>query len=235
MSIRDLKGKVYDKIPVKNVLVSVFDKSGLENFVFDLMGINPDIRFMSTEGTYRKIKEVLGNTYQDNLIEVAEYTDFPEMEGGLVKTLHPKIHAGLLGERNNPEHQKYLKETLNGGVFIDMAVINLYPFEKVIEKQDTTFEQARGNIDIGGPTIIRAAAKNFPSCAAICKPTNYKNIIQSIRDNDGKTDFDLRFQLAKEAFNLTENYDKAINRYLSKPETSLENVRKEYIFTEESK
>lgn len=235
MAIRDLKGKINDKIPVENVLVSVFDKSGLEKLVPELISVNPNIRFMSTGGTYTRLKEILSNnhteySHESNLIEVAEYTNFPEMEGGLVKTLHPKIHAGLLGERNNPEHQKYLKETLNGGVFIDMAIINLYPFSQVVSKKGTTFEKARGNIDIGGPTMIRAAAKNFPSCAVVCKPTDYGNIIQLIRDNEGSTTFDLRLQLAREAFKITENYDKAINKYLSKPESSPENVRKEYKF-----
>ena len=116
MTIRGLRGKVDDKIPVKNVIVSVFDKNGLEILVPELIKTNPDIRFMSTGGTYKKIKDLLGNSYEDQLLEIAEYTNFPEMEGGLVKTLHPKIHAGILGERHNLEHQKYLNEELNRGV-----------------------------------------------------------------------------------------------------------------------
>lgn len=232
MSIRKLKGGVTDKIPVENVLLSVFDKEGLEDFVFNLMDINPGIRFMSTGGTYRRIKEAFAGAYKDNLIEVAEYTGFPEMEGGLVKTLHPKIHAGLLGERNNQDHIEYLEKTLNKGVFIDMAVVNLYPFRQVILKEGTTFEQARGNIDIGGPTMIRAAAKNFPSCAVASAPSQYENIIEVIKNNDSSTTFDLRLQLAKEAFKTTAEYENSITLYLSKPESSLENVRKEYKFVE---
>lgn len=213
MTIRDLKGKVNDRIPVKNVLVSVFDKSGLEKLVQGLMDLNPDVRFMSTGGTYGKIKDILGDSYEDNLIEIAEYTGFPEMEGGLVKTLHPKIHAGLLGERNNPEHQKYLREELNGGVFIDMVAVNLYPFDKVTANPDTTFEQARGNIDIGGPTMIRAAAKNFPSCAVICDPAHYDAVLKSIEENKGCTTFKERLNLAMKVFDETAKYDRSIQQY----------------------
>lgn len=233
MSIRNLKGKVNDKIPVEHVLVSVFDKSGLGKLVPKLIDINPNVRFMSTGGTYGKIKEILGNSYRDNLIEIAEYTDFPEMEGGLVKTLHPKIHAGLLGERNNPEHQRYLKEELNGGVFIDMAVVNLYPFSQVVSEEGTTFEQARGNIDIGGPTMIRAAAKNFPSCAVACAPSQYEKIMEVIRNNKGSTTFDLRLQLAREAFGITAGYENSIVGYLSISLVNPEKVREEYNLTEE--
>ena len=233
MSIRDLKGKVNDRIPVENVLVSVFDKSGLEKLVPGLIEVNPQVRFMSTGGTYGRIKDILGNSYGDNLIEIAEYTGFPEMEGGLVKTLHPKIHAGLLGERNNPEHQRYLREELNGGVFIDMAVVNLYPFSQIVSKEGTTFEQARGNIDIGGPTMVRAAAKNFPSCAVVCEPSQYKEVMEALKTNDGSTTFDLRLKLAKQAFGTTASYDNSIVGYLSGPSTAPDKVRKEYNFIEQ--
>jgi len=127
-----MKGEVNDLIPVKNVIVSVFDKTGLEQLVPGLIEANRDTRFLSTGGTFSRIKDILGASYRDHLIEIAEYTEFPEMDGGLVKTLHPKIHAGLLGERNNPKHQRYLAEELSGGVYIDMAVVNLYPFENVV-------------------------------------------------------------------------------------------------------
>lgn len=233
MTIRDLKGKVNDRIPVKNVLISVFDKCGLERLTLGLIDVNPNVRFISTGGTYEKLTEILGQFYGDNIIKIADYTGFPEMEGGLVKTLHPKIHAGLLGERNNPEHHKYLVKELNGGVFIDMAVVNLYPFSQVISKEDTTFEQARGNIDIGGPTMIRAAAKNFPSCAVACAPSQYENIMEVIRNNKGSTTFDLRLQLAREAFKTTAGYENSIVGYLSKPTVTPEKVRAEYNFTEE--
>ncbi len=244
MSIRDLKGKVNDRIPVKNVLVSVFDKSGLEKLVQGLIDINPGVRFMSTGGTYKKIKDILGNSYGDNLIEIAEYTDFPEMEGGLVKTLHPKIHAGLLGERNNPEHQRYLREELDGGVFIDMVVVNLYPFEEMVKKIEAgeidhntqkpyNFESARGNEDIGGPTMLRAGAKNFPSCASVCDPKDYLKLVREIKENGGATSFNQRLNLAPKVFETTARYDSAIARYLAEKTQDIEAIRSLYEFSEE--
>lgn len=232
MSIRDLKGKVNDLIPVKNVLISVSDKKGLEKLVPELIGINPDVIFISTGGTYGKIKDILEDSYENNLIDVDEYTGFPEMEGGLVKTLHPKIHAGILGERNNQEHQRYLREELNEGVFIDMVVVNLYPFSQIALKESTTFEQARGNIDIGGQTMIRAAAKNFPNCAVSCVPSQYEKIMEVIKSTGGSTTFDLRLQLAREAFGTTAGYENSIVEYLSRPQVTSEKVRAGYNFTE---
>jgi phosphoribosylaminoimidazolecarboxamide formyltransferase / IMP cyclohydrolase len=233
MTIRDLKGLVEDKIPVNTVLISVFDKTGLDVFVRALVDMNKDVRLLSTGGTYSKIKEILGDSYRNNLLEVAEYTEFPEMEGGLVKTLHPKIHAGILGERNNPSHEGYLKDTLNNGVYIDMVVVNLYPFQSVVNSPGITFEKARGNIDIGGPTMIRAAAKNFLSCAAVCDVSQYSDVFEDIRQNDGSTTFDQRFHLAKKVFATTAEYDKAIAKYFadqvgSKPQE----IRSSYKFRE---
>lgn len=217
MTIRDMKGKIENKIPVNNVIISCFDKKGLESFIPSLIEVTDfNIMFMSTGGTYKKIKELLGNDAEKYLMEVAEYTEFPEMEGGLVKTLHPKIHAGILGERNNPEHQKYLKETLNNGVYIDMVVVNLYPFTEVISNPDATFEKARGNIDIGGPTMLRAAAKNFPSCAVVSSPCDYDSVLQVIDKNNGCTTFEQRLNLAAKVFKATAAYDSAIESYFNK-------------------
>ena len=217
MTIRDIKGTVKDKIPVRNVLLSVFDKSGLETFVPGLIETCPDVMFMSTGGTYKKLTEMFAASGQtERLMEVAQYTGFPEMEGGLVKTLHPKIHAGILGERNNPAHQDYLQNTLNGGVYIDMVVVNLYPFNKVIADPAVTFEKARGNIDIGGPTMIRAAAKNFPSCAVICDPIDYSAVLGELRANEGRTSFDTRFALAQKVFSTMGKYDSSISDFWSK-------------------
>ena len=153
------------------------------------------------------------------------------MNGGLVKTLHPKIHAGLLGERNNPTHQAYLQNEMNGGVFIDMAIVNLYPFSQVISKPDSTFEQARGNIDIGGPTMIRAAAKNFPSCAVVCNPLNYEPVIAILKEYNGSTTFDSRLELATHAFRTTAEYEKTISNYLSDASTKPKKVREQYKFS----
>lgn len=204
-------GGVTDKIPVKTVLLSVFDKKGLETFVPGLVEACPTgVLFLSTGGTYNRLRE-LGIP---NLLEVAQYTEFPEMEGGLVKTLHPKIHAGILGERNNPAHQEYLK-SLGNGVYIDMVVVNLYPFDKVISKPGATFEDARGNIDIGGPTMVRGAAKNFPSCAVVIDPDDYAGTLQHVRDNNGCTTLDHRMSLVPKAFYHTAAYDRAIAAHMA--------------------
>jgi phosphoribosylaminoimidazolecarboxamide formyltransferase/IMP cyclohydrolase len=232
MAIRDLKGKVLDRIPVQNVLVSVFDKSGLEDFIPGLVRANPDVGFMSTGGTYKKLKEILGDAAAAHLREVAEYTEFPEMEGGLVKTLHPKIHAGLLGERGNPEHQRYLEETLSGGVYIDMVVVNLYPFDKVTSAIDVTFEKARGNIDIGGPTMIRAGAKNFPSCAVVSNPGSYGRLLEHMNENCGCTTFEERFKLAAEVFATMSGYEKSISTYFGDHLDKVDEVRANYQFAD---
>jgi phosphoribosylaminoimidazolecarboxamide formyltransferase/IMP cyclohydrolase len=230
--IRDLKGTVDYKIPVKTILVSVFDKSGLEEFIPGLLRVEPHLLILSTGGTYTRIKAILGDNFEYNLMEVASYTEFPEMEGGLVKTLHPKIHAGILGERNNPEHQKYLADTLHNARYIDMVVVNLYPFEEVIAG-NVSFEKARGNIDIGGPTMIRAAAKNFPSCAAVCDPAKYGRIVEALRENEGNTTFEQRLRLARRVFTLTASYDKAIAEYFNQQvATSLPEVKASYVFRE---
>jgi phosphoribosylaminoimidazolecarboxamide formyltransferase / IMP cyclohydrolase len=225
MAIRPMEGPVTDIIPVNNILVSVFDKAGLDDLVKGIFAINPSAMILSTGGTYTALQKTLGAECT-NLVEVASYTGFPEMKGGLVKTLHPKIHAGILGERNNPEHQKYLKETLNGGVYIDMVVVNLYPFEKVMAREGATFEDGRGNIDIGGPTMLRAAAKNFPSCASVCRPDDYNMILEHLCANKCTTDFALRFDLMKKVFEDTAKYDTAIAKFMGQQNVSA--ARAEY-------
>jgi len=214
MSIRDMEGKVDNLIPVRNVIISVFDKTGLEQLVPGLIEANSDVRLLSTGGTFDGIKEILGESYEKNLIEIAEYTDFPEMEGGLVKTLHPKIYAGILGERNNPKHQRYLTKDLDEAFYIDLVVVNLYPFEKVICKPGITFEEARGNIDIGGPTLIRAAAKNSLGCAVVCDPYDYEYLLRHIEKNQGSTSVNYRAHLMGKIFETTGRYDLAIAEYL---------------------
>ena len=245
MTIRDIKGEVMDLIPVRNVIVSVFDKTGLDTFIPALVKASPDVRFLSTGGTYKALERILANVQiPTSLLEVAEYTEFPEMEGGLVKTLHPKIHAGILGERGNPEHQRYLKQILNRGDYIDMVVVNLYPFDEVVRKirdgeidtktsKPYNFESARGNIDIGGPTMIRAAAKNFPGCAVVCNPNNYSDVLNTIKKNNGATSFNQRFELAEEVFSAMEKYDGAISAYWREQFGGLncQEIRKLYKFS----
>lgn len=236
MTIRDLQGFVEDRVPVKTVLVSVFDKGGLEQFILELFQINSDVQILSTGGTYDRIKVFLGESQRNNLMEISQYTQFPEMEGGLVKTLHPKIHAGILGERNNTMHQKYLSETLSGAAYIDMVVVNLYPFSDVVNAPETNFEKARGNIDIGGPALIRAAAKNFPSCAAVCDPADYQTVLKDIAQNKGASSFEQRLRLAQKAFDVVSRYDQAIAAYFGQQvDAKAQEIKSLYQFNQGAK
>ncbi|MFP4362856.1 MAG: hypothetical protein ACLFR1_03190 [Spirochaetia bacterium] len=210
--------KINNKTKVQNVLISVFDKTDLDVLVHGLVRISPDVTIYSTGGSYRKIKEILGGDSEKNLCQVSEYTGQPEMQGGLVKTLDFKIYLGLLHEPYNQDHLKDLERT--DAKSIDMVVVNLYPFQQVIAQADATIEGARGNIDIGGPCMLRASAKNFIRVASVCDPVDYPKVISSLEKTDGSTSLDLRFELAKKAFSHTAEYDAAIARYLMKADYS---------------
>ena len=211
MSI-NVVAKVDDLVKVRNILVSVSDKSGLEQFIPELVEMNPEIRIFSTGGTYGRISEILGGSDESRLMQVSDFTGQPETQGGLVKTLDFKIYLGLLTETYNDAHQEDLKRT--GGVPIDMVVVNLYPFKETISKPDVTVEQARGNIDIGGPCMIRASAKNCIRVASVVDPADYGNILAVLKAHQGSTNLDLRFQLARKAFDHTAVYDRTIADFL---------------------
>lgn len=221
MSIRENVYQLIDLLEPAHILVSVFDKSGLDELVKSLLEMNPHARFYSTGGTGKKIMEILGSDASHNYVSVESFTGAPEMEGGLVKTLHPKIHAGLLAERGNPAHEDYLYKTLaemtgSTGVYFDVFVGNLYPFTSVISQEGTTAETARVNIDIGGPAMTMAAAKNWHSIAVLTSPSQYTGFIHSLRDNSGKINLDLRFTLAQEAMKAIGEYRMSIAQYFSK-------------------
>jgi phosphoribosylaminoimidazolecarboxamide formyltransferase / IMP cyclohydrolase len=204
--------RIDDAIKVKHVLASVFDKSGLEAFVPELLRINPGIKFFSTGGTYNKIKEILGKTADSCLTQVSDYTGQPETQGGLVKTLDFKIYLGLLTETYNDAHNADLQRT--GSVQIDMTLCNLYPFKDTISKSGVTVEMARGNIDIGGPCMIRASAKNFIRVASVVDPTDYSAILSEMSSNGGAISLQLRYRLARKAFDHTAVYDRTIADFL---------------------
>ena len=208
--------KIDDLVKVQNILVSVSDKSGLDQFIPDLVGINPDIKIFSTGGTFGRISEILGESAGARLTQVSDFTGQPETQGGLVKTLDFKIYLGLLTETYNDAHQDDLKRT--GSVPIDMVVVNLYPFKETISKADVTVEQARGNIDIGGPCMIRASAKNYIRVASVVDPTDYGRIISILQENQGSTNLELRFELARKAFDHTAVYDRTIADFLATKE-----------------
>ncbi|MDC7124385.1 MAG: hypothetical protein PQJ46_02380 [Spirochaetales bacterium] len=204
--------KIDDFVKVKNILVSVADKTNIESFIKNLLKINPEINIFSTGGTYTKINSFLDEKEKKNLKKVSEYTGQPEMQGGLVKTLDFKIYLGLLSETYNDFHKEDLKRT--SAVEIDMVVCNLYPFEETIKKEGINIEDARSNIDIGGPCMLRASAKNFLRVASVCDPKDYDKIIKELENNDGAISFDYRLKLSRKTFNHTANYDKAISEYL---------------------
>lgn len=201
-----------DRVKVNQILVSVSDKTGLDAFIPALTGINPDIRILSTGGTYARIAQILGDKAGSLLTRVSEYTGQPETQGGLVKTLDFKIYLGLLTETYNPAHRADLERT--GARHIDMVVVNLYPFSRTVAKPGVTVEEARGNIDIGGPCMIRASAKNFIRTAPVVDPSDYGGIIEGLKANGGCTTLEMRSKLARKAFAHTAAYDEAIAAYL---------------------
>jgi phosphoribosylaminoimidazolecarboxamide formyltransferase/IMP cyclohydrolase len=202
-----------NRIKINKVLISVFDKSGLDNFVKQLVKINPDIVFYSTGGTYEKIKTVLGRKSEKHLLSISDYTGQPEMQGGLVKTLDFKIYLGLLSETYNEHHNDDIKR-LNA-VNFDMAVVNLYPFKDIIKNKNIDIEDARSNIDIGGPAMLRASAKNYIRTASVSSSKLYRKIIQEMKEQAGTLSLETRYSLALNTFKTTSEYDRAIFRHLS--------------------
>lgn len=206
--------KIDDTVRVQHVLVSVSDKRGLDTLIPGLMELNPGIRFFSTGGTYVRMKEILGDAAAAAcLTPVSDYTGQPETQGGLVKTLDFKIYLGLLTETYNPAHQDDLKRTR--GVSIDMVVVNLYPFRETVSQAGVTVERARGNIDIGGPCMLRASAKNFIRVASVVDPSDYSAILSEMKNHGGRLSLEMRFRLAAKAFEHTAVYDRAIADFLT--------------------
>jgi phosphoribosylaminoimidazolecarboxamide formyltransferase / IMP cyclohydrolase len=192
-------------LKIKRALISVSDKSGLEDLVKTLNGFG--VELLSTGGTAKIIKN-LGIPVKD----VSDYTGFPEMMGGRVKTLHPKIHGGLLALRTNKEHMEEAEK--HNIQMIDMVVVNLYPFEKTVSKKGVELEEAIENIDIGGPSMLRSAAKNYESVAVVTSSSQYKELIEELKVNDGALSKTTLKRLATNVFKRTSEYDGAIYRYL---------------------
>lgn len=201
-----------DGVKIQNVLASVSDKTGLDRFIPALLNINPAVKIYSTGGTFTALREILGATSK-NLISVSDYTGQPEMQGGLVKTLDFKIYLGLLSETYNPAHVEDLKRTQ--GVALDMVIVNLYPFVQTVAKPDATPEKARANIDIGGPCMVRASAKNFLRVASVTDPADYDGVVGELNRGHGVLSLKTRFALAQKAFSHTAAYDTAIAAYLN--------------------
>ena len=201
-------------VPIRRVLVSVSDKAGLDLLVPGLLEVNPAVHFYSTGGTYSAIAALLGPEQAGRcLTQVSDYTGQPETQGGLVKTLDFKIYLGLLTETYNPAHQADLART--GAVPIDMVVVNLYPFSATVARPGVTVEEARANVDIGGPCMLRAAAKNYLRVAAVCDPADYPALLSFLEEGGGRLSLAQRFDLARKAFAHTAAYDTAISAFLA--------------------
>lgn len=185
-------------------LVSVSDKRGVVEFAKALQDLGWQI--IATGGTMTRLRES-----GVNVINISDVTGFPEICDGRVKTLHPKVHGGLLGRRDLPDHIRQLEE--NGIEFIDMVCVNLYPFEATIAKEGVTMEDAVENIDIGGPSMLRSAAKNFRDVTVVCDPSDYDKVLSEIRES-GNTTLDTRLKLSAKAYTHTALYDSHIATYM---------------------
>ena len=203
---------------IKRALISVWDKTDVDVLAKHLDSIGVEI--ISSRGTARFLREK-GIDVKD----VSEITEFPEMLDGRVKTLHPKIHGGLLAIRSNKDHMDALKsENISP---IDLIIVNFYPFEQVIKSENIAFQEVIENIDIGGPTIVRAAAKNFQDVSVIVDISDYKKLIEKISDNKVSVDKEFNYELCKKAYAYVSKYDAAISNHLGILNT--DTVRKKFL------
>ena len=190
---------------INRALISVSNKKGIVDFAKGLR--KHGVTIISTGGTAKTLADA-----GIDVVKVSDVTGFPEILDGRVKTLHPKIHGGLLARRDIPEHLEQLGE--HDIEAIDIVVVNLYPFQETINKPDVTFEEAVENIDIGGPTMIRSAAKNMDSVSVVVSPDSYAGVLHEMDENEGGLTGETRRDLARRAFQHTADYDEAIYEYL---------------------
>jgi phosphoribosylaminoimidazolecarboxamide formyltransferase/IMP cyclohydrolase len=201
---------------IKRALVSVSNKEGIVDFCKSLSK-DHGVEIISTGGTLKTLQEA-----GINAIDISDHTGFPEMMDGRVKTLHPKVHGGILARRDLDQEvmeKNQIKE-------IDLVVVNLYPFIETVSKEDTTLEIAIENIDIGGPSMVRSAAKNNLYVGVVVEPSDYKKVLEEISKNEGAISLETRRNLAAKAFSHTANYDSAISNYLNQQQ----NTKPKYLF-----
>ncbi len=191
---------------IERALISLTDKSGIEGFAKELTDFG--IEILSTGGTAKKLRD-----NGVDVVDVSDFTGFPEMLDGRVKTLHPLVHGGILAQKTNQDHLDQMEKY--GLKPIDLVAVNLYAFEKTTADPDCTLANAIENIDIGGPTLLRASAKNFQDVTVIVDPDDYPGVISEIRET-GNTTLKTRFRLAAKVFALTSSYDTAISSWLDK-------------------
>jgi phosphoribosylaminoimidazolecarboxamide formyltransferase / IMP cyclohydrolase len=198
-------------VKITRALISVSDKKGIASFARELERQGVDI--ISTGGTAELLRK-----NKIPVREISSFTAFPEVLDGRVKTLHPRVHGGLLYKRDNPKHVAEAREC--GFEPIDLVVVNLYPFEETVAKPNVTLSEAIENIDIGGPSMIRSAAKNYQSVTVIIDPADYEVVLENMRDHEGETTLKLREHLAIKAFIKTSNYDRAISTFLNQEQAT---------------
>jgi phosphoribosylaminoimidazolecarboxamide formyltransferase/IMP cyclohydrolase len=205
---------ITDRIAIRRVLVSVSDKRHLDQLLAAMATSCPGATLLATGGTLRAIRDQLdGQTAELSVTAIESYTGYPDMPGGLVKTLHPRIHGALLAEPGDDAQAAYCDDL--GILPFDLAVVNLYPFAAVTHQRETGLESARQNIDIGGPTMVRAAAKNFLRVAVVVDPGDYAALAAEIAAGSGTIGLQTRWRLARKAFDHVTSYDQAISDYLA--------------------
>jgi phosphoribosylaminoimidazolecarboxamide formyltransferase/IMP cyclohydrolase len=211
-----------DLVAARNVLVSTYDKTGLADFVRGIVASGasavprPGLRFYSTGGTYDALAEALAGLAAGgavSLVKVSDYTGQPEMKGGLVKTLDWKIYLGLLAEAGDEDHEADLLRA--GAVAFDMVIANLYPFAEAASDPRASPEELRQRIDIGGPSMIRAAAKNYLRVASVSSPAQYGTLLAELKARGGKTCLETRRRLAAEAFGSISRFDATVSATLA--------------------
>ena len=200
-----------DLVAVRNILVSCFDKEGLDRLVAGLVAANPDCRFFATGGSFTALRDILGPSSRGSLVAVSDYTGQAEMAGGLVKTLDWKIYLGLLAEPGDESHRADLERS--GAAAFDMVVANLYPFEEAAADQGAAPEELRQRIDIGGPAMLRAAAKNFLRVASVSGPAQYAALLAELGERGGLC-LETRRRLAAATFALCSRFDAAVSSRL---------------------
>lgn len=209
--------RIENGVALRRALISVYDKTGLDALVAGLAVVAPGLEILSTGGSHAAIAasiEKAGLSEAIKLVAVSDYTGQAEMAGGLVKTLDWKIYLGLLAEGGNPSHEADLKRL--GAKPIDLVVGDLYPFEATAAAGGASVEELRQRIDIGGPAMLRAAAKNFPRVASISSPRQYQGLLEELRTRKGKTSLDYRLRLATAAFERVSAFDAAIAERLAR-------------------
>ncbi|MBU0479880.1 MAG: IMP cyclohydrolase [Proteobacteria bacterium] len=191
---------------IERALISLTDKSGIEDFARELEKMGVEI--LSTGGTAKKMRDS-----GIKVMDVSEFTGFPEMLDGRVKTLHPKVHGGILAQKENPDHLAQMAK--HGMKPIDLVAVNLYAFEKTVADPNCSLADAIENIDIGGPTMLRSSAKNFRDVTVLVDPADYPQVLKEMKAT-GNTTLKTRFRLAAKVFALTSRYDTTISAWLEK-------------------